>query len=268
MDYYQAILLALVQGITEFLPISSSAHLILANQLLGWGTGSLAFDIAVHTGTLSAVLFHFRHELQAILTSNHSPSLALATDHNLFLLIVIATLPVMVVGGLYRDLIEIHLRSSEIIALATIVFALLLWFADWRRSQTDAASLSVCQAFIIGIAQACALIPGTSRAGITITAALLLGLSRRQALNFSFLLAIPVIAAASGLNLLEIMQGRMLDANLWGTMVVGFVVSAVFALYTMKLFIYFVDKIGMLPFVIYRLVLGVILLLIINPSVP
>lgn len=264
MDFFQAILLALVQGITEFLPISSSAHLILVNQLLGLGEGSLTFDIAVHTGTLSAVLFHFRNELRAILTSQHSPSIALSANHNLFWLVVIATLPVMLVGGLYKDWIEAHLRTAEIIATTTVVFGILLWFADWRRARVDASIVSLFQALIIGIAQVLALVPGTSRAGITITAALLLGLSRQQSLNFSFLLAIPVIGAASILNLFEIVQGEVFDTSAWYPMITGFIVSAVFALFTMKLFIYFVDKIGMLPFVIYRLVLGAVLFLIIS----
>ena len=260
MDLFQASILALIQGITEFLPISSSAHLILASHFFGLGEGFLAFDIAVHSGTLAAVVFHFRREL-INMQPNHSSTATLSVDRNIWPLLIVASLPVFIVGALLRGLVATELRSTEVIATATIIFAFVLWFADLRRNSTAAQTINLKQAFIIGLAQTLALIPGTSRAGITIAAALLLGLSRRQSLNFSFLLAIPVIAAASVLNIWEILNGSTMNSELWYPMLMGFVVSAVFALLTIKLFIRFVEKIGLLPFVIYRILLGIILLL-------
>ena len=260
MDLFQASILALIQGVTEFLPISSSAHLILAAHFFGLGEGFLAFDIAVHSGTLAAVVFHFRKEL-INMQPNHSSKITLSVDQNIWLTLIVASLPVFIAGALLRDLVATELRSTEVIAMATIIFAFVLWFADARRNMATAQTINLKQAFIIGLAQTLALIPGTSRAGITIAAALLLSLSRRQSLNFSFLLAIPVIAAASALNIWEIFNGSTINAELWYPMAVGFVISAVFALLTIKLFIRFVEKIGLLPFVIYRILLGIILLL-------
>ena len=259
MDLLQASILALVQGVTEFLPISSSAHLILASHFFGLGKGFLAFDIAVHSGTLAAVVFHFRKDL-INMQPNHPSTTTLSVDRNIWLALIVASLPVFIAGALLKDMVATELRSTEVIAVATIFFAFVLWFADSRRNTAAVQTINLKQAFIIGLAQTLALIPGTSRAGITIAAALLLGLSRRQSLNFSFLLAIPVIAAASALNIWQILDGSGVNAELWYPMVLGFVISAVFALLTIKLFIRFVEKIGLLPFVIYRILLGIILL--------
>lgn len=264
MDIVQVCVLALVQGITEFLPVSSSAHLILTSHFLEWGEGSLAFDIAVHTGTLAAVVFHFRRELINLIPNRQFPDTRLSFNQNIWLPLIAASVPVILVGGLFKDIVETQLRSTEIIAAATIVFAFALWYADSHRQPTSVCTISLKQAIIIGLAQVLALIPGTSRAGITITAALLLGLSRRQSLNFSFLLAIPVIGGAGALNIWEITRSPEPNASLWYAMVIGFIISALFALLTIKLFIRFVEKIGLFPFVIYRILLGVGLLLLIT----
>ena len=264
MDLFQACVLALVQGITEFLPVSSSAHLILTSYFLGLGEGSLAFDIAVHSGTLAAVMFHFRKELINISPSKQPSDTGFLINQNIWPPLIVASLPVIIAGLLLKDLVATQLRSTEIIAAATIIFAFALWFADLRRHQAAVQIISLRQALIIGLAQVLALIPGTSRAGITITAALLLGLSRQQALSFSFLLAIPVIGGASVLNIWEMLRGSGVNADLWYPMIIGFIISAIFALVTIKLFIRFVEKIGLLPFVIYRILLGIVLLLLIT----
>jgi len=263
MDILQVCILALVQGITEFLPVSSSAHLILTSHFLGWGEGSLAFDIAVHSGTLAAVVFHFRRELINIGSRRAAAKTPLSINQNVWPLLIVASLPVVIVGALSKDIVATQLRSVEVITATTIIFAFVLWYADARRAAAGIRLISLTQAFIIGTAQVLALIPGTSRAGITISAALLVGLSRQQSLNFSFLLAIPVIGGASVLNLWGVLQSDGMDAELWYAMLMGFIVSAVFALLTIKLFIRFVEKIGLLPFVVYRLLLGLVLLLII-----
>lgn len=264
MDFFQICVLALVQGITEFLPVSSSAHLILASHLWGWGEGLLAFDIAVHSGTLTAVIFYFRKELMNIKPNPHPSDTVFLINRSVWLPLIVASLPVMIAGVLLKDVVATQLRSIEIIATTTIIFAFALWFADWRRKSIAVQTMSLQQALIIGLAQVLALIPGTSRAGITITAALLLGLSYRQSLSFSFLLAIPVIGGASVLNIWEMLQGFEANADLWYAMISGFIISAIFAFLTIKLFIRFVEKIGLLPFVIYRILLGVVLLLLIT----
>lgn len=188
MSTFEAIILALIQGLTEFLPISSSAHLILPSQLLGWQDQGLAFDVAVHVGTLAAVVFYYRQQVAELAIGwlgtfhgNYTPASRLAW------FIIWATVPAGLAGLFGGDLLENYGRSALVIATTTIVFGLLLWYADRRASEKAAlASLTLRQAMFIGIAQAIALIPGTSRSGITITAGLLLGLTRTDAARFSF----------------------------------------------------------------------------------
>ena len=258
MDVLQVVVLAVVQGVTEFLPISSSAHLILVSHLAGWPDQGLAFDAAVHLGSLVAVLVYFRRELADIADS----AFRLRRDASTALLgrLAVATVPVVVAGALFKPWIETELRSTEVIAAATIAFALALWWADRRRvEQRDEHGLTVTQAALIGIAQAMALVPGTSRAGITITAALLLGLSRQGAARFAFLLAIPAIAGAALLSATDAATGGQAPA--WGDLAIGFGLSAVFAYACIAAFIALVHRTGMTPYVLYRIGLGALLLL-------
>jgi undecaprenyl-diphosphatase len=261
MDSLHAILLALLQGFTEFLPVSSSAHLILLPRLLGWEDQGLAFDVAVHVGTLTAVVLYFRRELkpmaqdwfQSLLTRQNTANSRLAWA------VLWGTVPVGLAGLIFKGYIEVNLRSELVIAAATIGFGLLLWLADSKgRGQRDEYSLRVSDILIIGVAQAIALIPGTSRSGITMTAGLMLGLSRQSAARFSFLLSIPVITLA-GLMLTKdlIQEPGMVD---WGAMVIGVVTSAITAYVCIHYFLKLLESIGMMPFVIYRLVLGSLLI--------
>ena len=258
MDLLQVVVLAVVQGVTEFLPISSSAHLILASHLAGWPDQGLAFDVAVHAGSLVAVTVYFRRELWGFADS----AVHLRRDAATALLgrIVVATLPVAVAGLLFKPWIETELRSAHVIATATIGFALVLWWADRRGGAArDEHSLTLVQAGLIGVAQAIALVPGTSRAGITITAALLLGLSRQGAARFSFLLAIPAIAGAALLSGIDAAgAGPSLP---WSNLVVGFALSALCAYACIAAFIALVNRTGMAPYVLYRIALGALLLL-------
>lgn len=259
MDIIQIIVLALVQGLTEFLPVSSSAHLILVPVLTSWQDQGLAFDVAVHAGTLTAVVLYFRKEISRMLVEwfgslagNHTPDSRLAWS------VLIGTIPVGIAGLLFKDVIETDLRGPLVIATTTIVFGLLLWLAD-RRQHTpkDEYAVDWKVALLIGAAQAIALIPGTSRSGITITAALLLGLNRKAAARFSFLLSIPVIVLAGGLETLGYLEVASLgDA---GDLLIGAVVSAISAYACIHFFLRLLDRIGMLPFVIYRLLLGAML---------
>jgi undecaprenyl-diphosphatase len=260
MDSLNAILLALLQGFTEFLPISSSAHLILLPRLLGWEDQGLAFDVAVHVGTLSAVVLYFRRELvpmaqdwlRSLVTRENTANSRLAWA------VLWGTVPVGLAGLAFKGYIETNLRSELVIAATTIGFGLLLWLADAKgRGQRDEYSLRISDIVIIGVAQALALIPGTSRSGITMTAGLMLGLSREGAARFSFLLSIPVITLAGMMLTLDLVkQPAAVD---WGAMIIGLVTSAITAYLCIHYFLKLLERIGMLPFVIYRLLLGALL---------
>ena len=262
MDFLTAALLALVQGLTEFLPISSSAHLILAPRVIGFADQGLAFDVAVHLGSLGAVMLYFRHRLWSITVESvrawtaHGP----ATEASrLGAAIVIGTLPVVIAGLAMKGLVETELRSPIVIALATIGFGLVLYAADhWSSHRRPLGELGLREALIIGLFQALALIPGTSRSGITITAGLLLGFKRKDASEFSFLLAVPTILMSAGLTVLELIaQAEPVD---WRSLGLGTLLSFVAAYGCIRLFLSFIERIGMTPFVLYRLGLGGLLL--------
>ncbi len=253
-------LLAIVQGLTEFLPISSSAHLILLPRLLHWPDQGLVFDVAVHAGSLIAVLVYFRSELIRMLRSwlRSLAGGAADRDSQLAWWVIIGTLPVVVFGYLLQGLVESELRSPRVIATASIVFGLLLWFADARGNRKRSEyQLKWKDVLVIGCLQALALIPGTSRSGITITAGLMLGLTRQAAARFSFLLAIPVILASSLVSILR--MATEAQAIGWGELFLGVMLSAISAGLCIHYFLRLIEKIGMLPFVIYRVLLGILI---------
>jgi undecaprenyl-diphosphatase len=260
METLQIIVLALVQGLTEFLPISSSAHLILVPYVTDWPDQGLAFDVAVHVGTLTAVVIYFRKEITtmflawfASLKGRHSEDSKLAWG------VLIGTVPVGLAGLIFKDVISEHLRTPLVIAVTTIAFGLLLWYADWSgKRQRDEHTLTWKDIIIIGCAQAIALIPGTSRSGITITAGLILGLTASAAARFSFLLSIPVIVLAGGMETLDYLEvANVGDIN---NLVYGALISAFSAYLCIHFFLILLEKTGMTPFVIYRLLLGAVLL--------
>ncbi|MCY3837372.1 MAG: undecaprenyl-diphosphate phosphatase [Gammaproteobacteria bacterium] len=253
----QIVVLALIQGITEFLPVSSSAHLILPAALTDWPDQGLAFDVAVHFGTVVAVAAYFRRDLAGFVRSGASLATHGRWDDNLDLLakIGVATVPVVVVGFLFKSHIESHLRSTTVIATATIAFGVALWLADRHRG--EGTTPSYLQAALIGLAQAIALVPGTSRSGITIAAALALGLTRRAAARFSFLLSVPAIVGAAIYTALDAGPDTPVP---WLDLGLGFVLAGASAFACIAIFIRFVERIGMTPFVIYRVALGVALL--------
>lgn len=261
MDYFQAFILAALQGLTEFLPISSSAHLILVPAFLGWQDQGLAFDVAVHAGTLCAVLYYFKQDLIAIIrawcsgwtTQSWNP------DGWLGWWLIVATIPVGLVGLLAGDWIELNLRSALVIAATTFIFGLALGWADRRSVANNASlqSLDFKQAMLVGAAQALALVPGTSRSGITMTAMLALGYSRTAAARFSFLLAIPAISLPALLKGAELSQQNSPVA--WDLLSIGVFVSAVVALLCIRAFMRFVERVGMMPFVYYRIALALVI---------
>jgi undecaprenyl-diphosphatase len=261
MDFLQVLILAVLQGITEFLPISSSAHLILLPHLMEWSDQGLAFDIAVHFGTLVAVVTYFYKDLHAISAEwGHSLSSGRQTPSSrLFWGIVLATVPIGLSGLFLKEVVETHLRSSLYIAIGLIGFGLLLSWADWRkRGSGDEYNLTLAGMIFIGCAQVLALFPGTSRSGITITAALLLGLGREGASRFSFLLSIPVILLSSVFQLIQFIG--IPEPIEWTPLLAGAVIAAISAMACIHFFLAFIRRIGMQPFVAYRMVLGVVLL--------
>jgi undecaprenyl-diphosphatase len=264
LDLIQLIILSLIQGITEFLPVSSSAHLILLPLLTGWHDQGLAIDVAAHLGSLFAVVLYFRIDISRILFAGINSIIKKEfrePDSQLFWYLVIASIPVLASGFLLRDIVSIYLRDPLIIAVASIGFGLLLWYADATGKRIrQINSINIRDAIMIGLAQALALVPGTSRSGITMTAALMLGLDRKSAARFSFLMAVPVILAAGGYESLKLIQmDIVVDIN--NFLITAFL-SALSALFSIYVFLKFLDKIGMLPFVFYRVVLGVILIFI------
>jgi undecaprenyl-diphosphatase len=261
MDWLQAVTLALIQGLTEFLPISSSAHLILVPVFTGWRDQGLDFDVIVHAGSLIAVLAYFRREITAM-TRDWVRALSgrgHTRDSRLAWWVIIGTVPAGVAGLLLKDIVEHALRNPLWIASGLIGFGLLLGWADWKhRGERDEHSLILRDVLIIGFAQALALIPGTSRSGITMTAALFLGLSRDAAARFSFLLAIPVIAAAGLLSTRDLFANGIVTD--WPLLGLAFAVSALSTYLCIHYFLAFIRRIGMQPFVFYRLALGGLLI--------
>ncbi len=261
MDWYQIALLALIQGVTEFLPISSSAHLILVPHILGWADQGLGFDLAVHLGTLVAVIGYFHTEVRAMAGAwwGSLRGAGLNTDARLAWGIILATLPAVLFGLLLGSLGEAQLRLPWVIALTSIGFGLLLGLADWRaRQRRDEADLGRLDYLLIGLAQAVALIPGSSRSGMTIMAGLFLGLTRTAAARLSFFLAIPITLAAITYECSVIVTDGI--ATAWLDLALAALLALVSAVLAIHFFLQMLQKMGLMPFVIYRVVLGVALL--------
>ena len=264
MLWYHIVFLAVIQGLTEFLPISSSAHLILPAQLLNWPDQGLAFDVAVHVGTLMAIVGYFRKDIVQILVAwcVSIRDKRSTRDSRLAWWICLATLPACIAGLLFDDFISTSLRSLEVIAYTTIGFGVLLWLSDrYGASHKAEQDFGLKSVLYIGFAQALALIPGTSRSGITMTAARFLGFSRECAARFSFLLSIPLILAAGGLKSIELVSSDI--AVDWWSILMGVILSAISAYLCIYLFLKWLNRIGFFPFFVYRLILGSVLLMIV-----
>lgn len=269
MTILQTVVLALIQGLTEFLPVSSSAHLILPAQLFGWQDQGLAFDVSVHIGTLLAVLIYFREDLKLMIKSfcGSAIHLSLPKDEygRMFWYIMIATIPVGIVGLLTKGLIEHYLRSELVIACTTIIFGLILWHAQHfcnkrmksGKIEDKSEGLTLKKAICIGCAQAIALIPGTSRSGITLTVGYYLKLTPTMAARFSFLLSIPVIILTGLVSIKDVMNE--VDIVPISDVLLGMFISFVTAYLVIKLFLGLLNKYGLLPYVIYRIILGIFL---------
>jgi undecaprenyl-diphosphatase len=256
MSIVEALTLALIQGLTEFLPISSSGHLILTPVLFGWPDQGLGFDIAVHLGTLGAVVVYFRRDLVAMA---RGVLVADSPDGRLGRQLLLASVPLGLAGYLSADLVATTLRTPAVIAAASAGFGILLFAADrWRRGSLGERELGLGQVMLIGLGQVLALIPGTSRSGITMTVALWLGLSREAAGRFSFLLAIPAIGMAAVYQIVQFARApETLD---WQALVLATAVAAATALVAVALFLRLIGKIGMGVFAVYRILLAAVIL--------
>lgn len=262
MDSVQAAVLGLIQGLTEFLPISSSGHLVLVPLFLGWEDQSLAFDVAVHVGTLAAVAVYFQREVVAMGAGffRHVRGGPLDADAKLAWGLVVATIPAGVVGIVMRLVLDVELNSPLLIAANLAVFGILLFVVDrWLRGERSENDVSWGGFLLLGCAQALALSPGTSRSGITMTAAMAMGLSRVAAARISFLMALPVIFLAGALELYKLLASGAPAP--WTEIAVGMSVAFVSGILCIHFLLQLLQRMGFLPFVIYRLILaGVIVI--------
>jgi undecaprenyl-diphosphatase len=272
MAFYYVLFLAVVQGITEFLPISSSAHLILGRDLMlaiglppaaGTAADRLAFDVALHIGSLGAVIVYFwRDAVEMIMGVVDGITGRGGPRFRLLLLVVVGTIPILVVGFLARDIVANFLRATEIIAWMTIVFGIALWAADRvKTTKQDAHTITMRDAFIVGLLQCLAIIPGVSRSGITMTAGRLLGFDRPLSARFALLLAMPTIAAAGLLVTYDLY--KVGDTRLTSDAVVGGAFAFIAAWVAIALMMRWLRHASYTPFVIYRIALGLLLLALI-----
>ena len=270
MPLYQAVILALVQALTEFLPVSSTAHLTLVPWIMHWPDPGLAFDVALHAGTLVAVLLYFFKDWVTLTLCGLGmkyPGTAsteeVAQHRRLFWYMVIGTIPGGIAGKLFDRQVEDYFRTPLIIGVSMVLVALLMWWADSRGHLTrKLEDANVGDAGTIGIAQAIALWPGVSRSGITITTGLFRGLTREAATRFSFLLSAPLIAGAVALKLpglIKMHKVGALDLPL-STLIVSILVSGVAGYFVIAFFIRYLQTRTLKPFVIYRLLVGVMIL--------
>lgn len=263
MSTIEIIILSLIQGLTEFLPISSSGHLIIAPKLFGWNDHTLEMDVAVHLGTLISVLLYFRTDLSRMLSETLKYIFSgfnreyFGDYARLSFVLIFATIPAVIAGFALKKLGVDLVRHVWIVATTSIVFGIIMYVADRRSQSRGIKEMTFGRGFMIGIAQAMALIPGTSRSGICMTAARFMGFDRRTAARFAFLLSIPSILGAGILTALDaIKEGQDL---LTGDFFTAIVASFIFGLLAIHFMLVFLNRHGLGIFTIYRVILGVIL---------
>jgi undecaprenyl-diphosphatase len=272
MSLFQAIVLAIVQGLTEFLPVSSSAHLILIPKLLHWPDQGLAFDVALHAGTLIAVVvYFFRDWVELTLAGlgfnypNGASSEQVQHNRRMFWYLVAATIPGAIVGFLFEKKIEEYLRDPRPIAMAMIGVALLMWYAEYvSKLERGMDRVGFADAMTIGVAQSTALFPGVSRSGITITTGLFRGMTREAAARFSFLLSTPLIAGAAAKELPGLIKMRhtgQLDLPI-STLAISIAVSAIVGYLVIAFFLRYLQTRTLKIFIYYRILFGIVILLL------
>jgi undecaprenyl-diphosphatase len=265
MPLLQVIVLAIVQGLTEFLPISSTAHLYLTSWLFGWQLEGLDFDIALHIGTLLAVLLYFARDWVQILAQGFGIRTRrddeLTHNHMMLWLLVIGTIPVGLAGLVFNKQAETTWRNPFVIGGMLIAVGILMYFAENAgRQQRDLSSINLPDAMTIGAAQALAVVPGTSRSGITISAGLFRNMTRESAARFSFLLSTPAIGAAAAKALYDMHKKGGLHGILNTDFLVGVAVSAITGCLVISWFLHYLRRGGLRPFVYYRIVFGIIVI--------
>ena len=265
MPLLQVIVLAVVQGLTEFLPISSTAHLYLTSWLFGWQLEGLDFDIALHIGTLLAVLLYFARDWVQIIAQGFGVRMKgdeeIKHNHMLLWLLAIGTVPVGIAGLLFNKQAESTWRNPFVIGGMLIAVGVLMYLAENAgRRQRDLSSIDLADAVTIGVAQALAVVPGTSRSGITISAGLFRNMTRESAARFSFLLSTPAIAAAAGKALYDMHKKGGLHGVMNSDFLVGVAVSAITGCLVISWFLHYLRRGGLRPFVYYRIVFGIIVL--------
>lgn len=252
MSYVDALLLAIIQGLTEFLPISSSAHLIIFSETTGLSQNIL-YDVSLHFGTLIAACFYFRADLLEVYYSviEHKSLF----ENKLLKQLIISSIPTLFLGFILANFIDSYLRTGFIIAFTTILFGLILFMATYSKAdRISMQETTLKDALIMGLAQSISLVPGVSRSGVTISAGLFLGLDNKTASRFSFLMSVPVIAAIALYLLLKTDLNYLMDN--FELNIFGLFISFVIAYLTIDLFIKLINKIGFLPFILYRIILG------------
>ncbi|MEU3163894.1 undecaprenyl-diphosphate phosphatase [Streptosporangium sp. NPDC006930] len=267
ISWFEAVVLGLVQGLTEFLPISSSAHIRVVSAFFGWPDPGAAFTAVVQLGTEAAVLIYFRKEIWEIIVtwtrSLWTPDLRGHHAARMGWYVIVGTIPIVVLGLLFKDSIEGAFRDLRLIGTTLIVFGLVLWFADHtaRNKLTLQSHLGFPHALVYGFAQSLALIPGVSRSGGTISAGLLLGYRREEAAKYSFLLAIPAVLGAGLLELFKIGDGESPD---WGPTILSTVISFIVGYLAVSWFLKYISTHRFTGFVIYRIALGVVIIALVS----
>jgi undecaprenyl-diphosphatase len=263
----QALVMGLVQGLTEFLPVSSSGHLIVVPELLGWRDpfiDSLAFSVMLHIATLVALLVYFRADWLRLVPSGvaalRDRSFQGDPDRRLAWLLALTTIPAIIAGVLLNDPIENAFREARLVAITLVIGAVILWLADrWGSQQRGIADVGVGTALGIGLAQAVALIPGISRSGISISAGLFAGLTREAAARFSFLMATPVTALAGAWEVRKLLIGEAgVDVSV-GPLVVGMVAALVSGLFAIAILLRFLRTHSLGVFIVYRMILAAVI---------
>jgi undecaprenyl-diphosphatase len=265
MPLLHVIVLAVVQGLTEFLPISSTAHLYLTSWLLGWQAEALDFDIALHIGTLLAILLYFLRDWLQILAQGlgmrYGRDEELKHNRMMLWLLVIGTIPVGVLGFVFNKQAETTWRNPYVMGVMLVAVGVLMWLAERAgRMRRDLSSVNLPDSVVIGVAQALAIVPGTSRSGITISAGLFRDFDRQSAARFSFLLSTPAIAAAAGKALYDMHKHGGLGAILNAPFFVGVAVSAIAGCAVIAWFLHYLRRSSLLPFVYYRIIFGIIVI--------
>jgi undecaprenyl-diphosphatase len=264
LDLISAALLGVVQGLTEFLPVSSSGHVILARAFFGWDYGryGIAFDAACHVGTLLAVVAFFRTEVARLMVA--APGALTGRDgedERLGRLIIVGTIPIVIVGGLFGDVIEARIRTPLIVAVNLVIGSIgLLWVERIGRQERDARSLGYGEALAIGIAQAAALAPGLSRSGATLTVSMYLGLKRDSAARFVFLMSLPAVFAVAVKEVIDLSEVGLAGVPVT-IMAVGLIVSAIVGYLTVKYFLRYLGSHSLAVFAYYRFALAAVTVL-------